>query len=341
MAYKDFINDFRKGLTGDVLFFYGAEDYLMDWALSQITDKYISDEWRSLDLRTLEGDSVSAYDIMGEARAYSMFSDKRVIIVRNYLPLYKKNADPGANDLLAFAKERQDTAIVVFVLESRYAGDITSYGRKFIKVASSYDFSRLDKADLRAFITKRVRAAGKMIPRRELDYLIDLSGYYLRDSNYSLTSLDRDLTKILTASGDEAITASLIESLLTGQNDKFVFDLVDALVSGNRSKSLEIAETIIREDDASMQVIALLTKQFEIMYDAIELSADGYSIPQMAKKTGINEFRFKKAYLASGNYRRGRIKELLISLYNIDRDIKRGNIDKDIALELFAATACP
>ena len=90
-----------------------------------------------------------------------------------------------------------------------------------------------------------------------------------------------------------------------------------------------------------MAVLALLTKQFEIMYDALDLSEEGMSIASMAKKTVINEYRFKKAYAAANKYSKTRIKRILKDLYNADRDIKRGNIDKDTALELTAMSACP
>ena len=180
-----------------------------------------------------------------------------------------------------------------------------------------------------------------MIARREMELLIDVSGYYNRDSSYTLTQLDADTGKIVRACSGDDVTADVIEDLLTGDSDKFVFNLVDAVVSGNRSRALEIAETIIREEDGAMQIIALLIKQMEIMYDSLELSQSGMSIAQMAKKTGVNEFRFKKAYQAANAYSLSRIRRLLISLYNIDRDIKRGDIDKDVALELFVLSAAP
>lgn len=341
MAYKDFANDFRKEITRDVLFFYGAEDYLMDWAVNQVIDRYVSEEWRNLDVRHISGDSVSAYDIMGEARAYSMFSDKRVIIVRNYLPLYRKNADPGADELLDFAKKQQGSSVLIFVLESRYSDELTAYGKKMIKAAGSYDFARLERADLKAFINKRIHAAGKMIARREMELLIDVTGYYNKDSTYTLTQLNADTDKLTRACSGDEIRADVIEELLTGDNDRYVFHLIDALVSGNRSRALEITETIIREEDGAMQVTALLTKQFEIMYDALELGSRGMSIASMAKKCGINEFRFKKAYQSAGSYSKNRIKKILTDLYNIDRDIKRGDIDKDIALELLVMSAVP
>ncbi|MBQ3292402.1 MAG: DNA polymerase III subunit delta [Mogibacterium sp.] len=339
MSYKDFVNDFRKGITRDVLFFYGAEDYLMEWSLDQIIAKYVDEEWRSLDVKYLDGNTVNAYEIMGEARAFSMFSEKRVVIVRNYLPLYKKAGDPGSEELLDFAGEKQGTSVLVFVLESRYSDDLTSYGKKLAKAASGYEFARLEKADLRSFINKRIHNGGKIISRRDLDFLIDASGYYNKESGYDLTRLDADLAKIVKACEDDTVDALIIEDLLIGDNDRFAFNLVDAVVSGNRSKALEIAETIIREEDGAIAVTALLIKQFEIMYDALELEREGYSIAQMAKKTGVNEYRFKRAYQAAGAYSLSRLKELLIHLYNIERDMKRGDIDKDVALELFSITA--
>ena len=134
--------------------------------------------------------------------------------------------------------------------------------------------------------------------------------------------------------GDKVAVGQVI-----GDSDKFVFNLVDALTAGDRGKALELTENIIREGDSVMGTLALLTKQFEIMYDSLELSDKGMSMAAMAKETGVHEFRFKKAYNAARGYGRKTIKSLLISLYDIDKDIKNGNMEGDVALELFAIKA--
>lgn len=341
MSYKDFANDYKKGITGDTLFFYGAEDYLMNWAKGQVINDNVPEDSRDLDVINLDGETVSAYDIMGEARAYSMFSDRRVVIVNNYLPLFRKVADVGTDELKEFVKSPLDSSILIFVLDASRSSDISAFGKQMIKACSSYEFARLERADLKAFINKRVHAASKMIARRELEHLIDVTGYYNRDSAYDLAELDKDISKLVKASAEDEISADLIEDMLTGDSDKFVFNLVDALTSGDRGRALSIAEAIIRDQDGAMAVLALLTKQFEIMYDALVLSKEGLSISQMAKKTGVNEFRFKRAYNAATKYSLTKIKTILKDLYNADRNIKRGDIDKDTALELFALSACP
>ena len=334
MAYQEFYNDYNKDITGDYLFLYGAEDFLIEWAIDQIIEKYVDESARNLDVQYMDGDSCSAADIMGAARAFSMFSDKRVIVVRNFLPVYRKNTDVDGDALCDLCENKLGQSIIIFVLDSKYSQDITAYGKKLMKACNAYEFARLDKAALQSFINKRVHAAGKMLGHREMDYLIDVSGYFNKESEYNLTQLDSDLIKITKACEEDTITSAIIDELLVGKEDKYVFNLVDAMMAGNKAKAMETAEAIIREDDGAMQVLALLTKQLEIMYDAIELEKDGYSIPQMAKATGVNEFRLKKAYQAARHFSQGKLREILLNAYNIDRDIKSGTIDKDIAFEL-------
>ena len=344
MAYQDFAKDLKSNTLGDAILLYGAEDFLINWALDSIITSNVEEEYRDLDVRIIDGENASAYDILSEARAYSMFSPKRVVIVKNYLPMYKTMTDPGMDELAEYSQEikaasDESPVVLVFAIESMYSGKLTSYAKDLKKVCNSYEFSRLEKPDLSSFITKRIRSAGKMLGSRELAHLIDVTGYYNRDSGYTLSHMDSDLAKLTGAAETDTIDSNLIDEIMMGDADKFVFDLVDAMTSGNKSKSLEICESIIREEDGAIPVIALLIKQFEIMYDALELSDRGFSMAQMAKNTGVNEYRFKKAFTAAMRYGRGNINDLLISLYDIDKQMKSGDMDKDTALELFVVKA--
>ena len=177
-----------------------------------------------------------------------------------------------------------------------------------------------------------------MIGRRELQYLIDMSGYYYKDSDYNLNELERDLFKLTNACEGNSIDNHLIDELLVGAEDKFVFNLIDALMNGNKKKAMELTTSILSDDDSAMMLLSLITKQFEMMYDSLELSDEGYTMSAMAKELGVNEFRFKKAFQAARGFQKKRIKNILVYLYNTDRDIKRGNIDRNIALELFVAS---
>ncbi len=335
MGYKDFYDNFNKGKLGSCLFFFGEESYLVDWAIDLILDKNVDEGMRSLDYQILEGEICSASDITSAARAYSMFSERRVVVVRDYKPAFKKltnAADEAA--LLELAASSNDSSILIFVAPVG-PKELNAYGKKLQKACDSYEFARIDRAQLKGFISKKVREAGNLLGQREMDYLMDLSGYFNRDRAYYLKDIMADLDRINNACADGRITMALIEELMIGEDDRYVFNLVDAITNGDKKRAMELSSTILAESDDYMSLIGLLTKQFEIMYDALELSQEGASIPQMAKATGINEFRFKKAYQSARHFSKDRLKDLLIKLYNIDRDIKNGNMEGGLAFQLF------
>ena len=49
MSYKDFDKDFNNDMIVGTLFFYGSEDYLMEWAIKSLVEKYVSEEFREVD----------------------------------------------------------------------------------------------------------------------------------------------------------------------------------------------------------------------------------------------------------------------------------------------------
>lgn len=335
MSYQDFYNDYKKGNLGSCLFFFGEESYLIEWAEALLTDKYVDESMKALDYQILDGETCAVSDITSSARAYSMFSEKRVVVVRDYKPAYKKLAgEADEKALLELLSAENDSSILIIEVPLG-AKELTSFGKKIQKACSSYEFDRLDRAQLKGFISKKVHAAGNMLGQREMDYLIDLSGYFNRDSAYYLKDIMADIDRINNACVDDRVSMALVEELMIGEEDRYVFNLVDAITSGNKKRAMELAVNIVTDVEQLMQIIGLMTKQFEIMYDAAVLSTEGYSIPQMAKATGVNEFRFKKAYQAARRFSRERLAELLIGLYNIDKDIKTGNMDGNLAFQLF------
>ena len=337
MSYKEFYSDYQKGNLGNCLFLHGAEDFLIDWAVESIVNKNLDDESKELDYQELNGETCAVSDIISSARAYSMFSEKRVVVVRNYIPLYKKQGEEAElNAILELAESDNDSCILIFAVDADKSANINAYGKKLMKACTTYEFTALDKGELQGFISKRVREAGNMMGRREMDYLIDLSGYYNRGSAYHLKDLHNDLLRINTACNGEQISISLIEELMVGEDDRYVFNLIDSMMSDDKRTTMSLLTAIVCDDESAMKSIGLITKQFEIMFDALDLESQGLSIAQMAKATGVNEYRFKKAYQSARKFSRSQMKDKLMSLYNIDRDVKSGNITAEDGIKLFA-----
>ncbi len=349
MSYKDFSKDCKKKLFRNVVVLYGKENFQIRWALEQICDRYAEKEFRTENVREFDGDEVRLDEIMGMARTPSMFSGHRVLIVRNHPWLIT-----SANKLKAEEKELQKTegkrfleyaagtdpdGLIVMIVDAKYAENIVAFGKKVIEKASSYEMNALSRPELVAFIGKRIKGAGKTMNEKQLNYLIDLTGYYNKDSLYRLDNLNNDLNKLLTSAEGDEITIEEINDLIGGDADKYVFHLIDAMVIGDRRKAITIMEHAMAEDENQagkpFQLIGTLTSQLEMMYDAQVMEENGISMNAMIKELGVNKFRFQNAYKAARKFDHTRLKELLICLYNCDRDVKNGNLSPRAALETF------
>lgn len=354
MSYKEFRKDLRSSMFNNVVMLTGKENFLVHWAVNQLKKKYGGKEFQAQNVHEFDGAQADIDEVIGMARTPSMFPGHRVLIVRNYPWLFQKKGkeelkefQEGAGARLleyaAGADHSEYASMIIMTVDAQYYKDssprncgLTAYGKKLLQKSSGYEMNTLNRAELEGFIGKRVKAAGKQMTRNQLNYLIDLSGYYNEETVYRLDDLENDLHKILYSTEGEQITNEEIEDLMAGDADKFVFHLIDALMSGNRKTAITLTEHILYEDPkASFQVIGLLISQFEMMYDAHLAIEKGVDLKRMAKEIGVNEYRFKKAYGAAKKFRKNRIRDLLIQLYNADRDIKRGNLSDRAALEAF------
>lgn len=343
MSYRDFIEDYKKDQIGDTVLIYGEEDYLIRWATDMIIGKVLTDEEKLLSLSELQGaEDLRASEIIEAASTYSMLGKRRVLLVRDFWALNNK-VDKGAkkdiDKIIRFVKSDHENCVLIFTLFGKPSGK-NALRQNLIKMASSYEMSKLKRHELAAFVKKRFKLAQKTVSEANIDHLIEISGYFNRDSDYMLDDMTGDLTKIINAAAGSRIERDLIDELLNGDSNRFVFDFIDALMAGNRGEALAIVLNILSKDqNAHMQIIGLLTNQFEMMYDALEFGADGRSVRSIAKQLGINEYRFKKAYNAAKGFSQVRLSNILCELYEMDLKIKTGQIDGATALEIFVLSA--
>lgn len=366
MSYKDFSRDLRKNAFHNVIVLYGKENFLMRWAVDQICNKYAGKKFRKENVMDLAGDEVEIQEIIGMASTPSMFGGQRVIVVRN-LPFLippspkdrnqkkegkeeKKRTKSEEEMLLEFAKGTDPMGYLVLRVDSQHSKEYerngkiveketTAFIRKMLNAASSYNMDTLSRPELVSFIGKRVKASGKTMTSRQLNRLIDETGYFNKDSEYRLDDLANDLNKILTSGDEDNLQDDQIEDLVAGDEEKFVFDLMDALLSRDRKRAMTMTmrnlSTASNRELEAFPLIGMLTSQLEMMYDALTMEENGISIKAMVKELGINEYRFKMAYKMARRYSMDRLKELLILLYNCDRDIKNGNLSAELGLETF------
>ena len=84
-----------------------------------------------------------------------------------------------------------------------------------------------------------------------------------------------------------------------------------------------------------IKILVILANQFRIIYQAKELYKQGYSGNDIATMIGIHPYRIKLALKKAINYNSDTLLDYLEKLADLDYDIKIGNIESSLGLEMF------
>ena len=344
MSFQEFLKDNKNELLKNVIFLYGQEDLIIRWAIDAAVKQYLPEEDLEMGVTEIDGTTASMVDILAAASSYSMFAERRIVIVRNFLPLYQSKAGFDSKDqqaLFRFIKPLVEQSLLIFRLDSIYEKQMTVFAKKLVKQAGSYRMERLKRPELEGFIQKRMHKGGKLLDRRTMDYLIDCSGYYTKESEYTLDELDRDLVKLLAVSEGDRIREAEVLDVILGDTERNVFVFIDALVHKDAKEALLILRRIADKDKNELpRLLSLITGQFELMYDILELEDAGIARNSLAKRLSMNEYRVKKAVRPASYFGHVQLKEDLLRLYQMDRNLKTGDMDLRTSMELFVTEIC-
>jgi DNA polymerase-3 subunit delta len=358
---------------------FGAEGYLVDHYERVIRDRYVSPGAGVIDCSRIDwnaGDVVGTVsDIVAACDTLPMISECRVVLVRVSTGDEKSLGQADAKALAAYAKSIPETAILMIT-----AASVPKNSSLYKAVAAHgrvYEFDRLNRSDLAAFIRGRFRKAGVSAPPEVVSEIIGVSGYLDREPRSDLFLLGSDVANIAAhACGDRAgaaaqasypehpgsseenssrpeseargaggpagtpcvVTMADVVACMGTSLETDVFAMLDAVSSGRKGDSIELLRNITARGGNAFGLLALMTGQFEIMLGYRELKDRRVPMGEIMKTLGVkSEFRLKKAAGFADRYSAVRITELLHRLYQVDRDIKSGLYNERLALTMFVA----
>ena len=348
-AFKIFNEKLKKDSLENVIYLHGTEGYLISWALESIVKRYVSPQARDFDYIRLDSEIESIDEIIGACETFSMFSQYRVVWIRD-LELLKKNrmkniSEADCDRLCEYLKSPNEGTLIIFSNEKTPGEQDNQRTEKASKLekmlkskAGCYELNSLDKKDLKSFIQKRFRASGIDISPALVSYMIDASGYYNKESDYNLYSLENDIFKIVSHCLQDSVSRNDIDELICADEETFVFNLLDAIGANDKSKAFMLLNNMIKDSpDNVFGIIAQIVSQFELMLTIRQMQNQNKVISEICKVTGKGEFRVKKLAGHARRYSVSELKEILISIYDTEKNIKSGLLKEQLALELFVA----
>lgn len=300
---------------------YGIENYLLEKEVEKIIKK-----------NKLDAINVVRYDytidplakILEDCKTISFFSDKKGIIVDNALLFNRgKGTEEEINLLLPYLNQPNPSTILIF-LNHNATVDTTK---------------KITKAMKEVGVLKEL---SNVNPLSEIEEMFE--GYKIEKLNIrlfqdrvgdDLAILKEEANKLkLYKLEEKEITREDILSLTTVTIDTDIFKFIDYIIGKEKGKALTMYQEMIKEGEEPIKIIALLASKFRLMYQATELTRQGYSQQDISSTLGVHIYPVKLAIQSGLKYNTKLLLSYMRQLSELDIQIKTGKIEPILGLEL-------
>lgn len=330
-SYKVFEADLKKESDLRLLLMYGNETYLIQWAIETIVDKFINPFTRDFDYIKLSGANIDLDIIKSHCETLPFSSERKIVVVENQ-KLFSMEENEQ-RELIDYLYTIPDEVMLVFICES--ADSRKRLYKFFNENGKVYDFKPLDNNHLKKFVEKRLKVANRTAKPSVINEIVLRSGYLDKNSQTTLYDIENDLKKIIDHADSSEICITDIANTISGNIERDVFVLVDAILKGKKSTALSMLNNLFYFGENEHRLLGMICSQLEKLLLVKEINEECDNFTQVVEILGMNEYVVKKNMTIAKGYSFSQLRKLLLKAYSIDGTIKRGNLDKKLALEMF------
>lgn len=307
-----------------VYLLYGTVDYLINKTIDKIINDNKIDEFN---INKYDLSNTFLADITNDASSMSLFSDKKLIIVNNayiFTSSSKKYLEQDLKCLENYLNNINTNTILIFVVNEAKIDERKKIVKLIDKIGEINEYNTINNIA----IIKDLLDDYQMTDE-DIKYLLERVG-----DNSTLLNTEIEKIKIYKNS-TKKITKQDINLLTAKSLEVNNFKLIDAIINRDKENALKLYQERIIINEEPIAIIVALANQIRIMYQVKQLYLDGYTENNIASILKIHPYRVKLANQNAKKYDADTLLTYLKKLADLDINIKTGQIDKTLGLELF------
>lgn len=301
---------------------YGNDELFQKQTLEKIKNQK---KLEDLDINYYNYPETTMKTILEDASTFPMFSSSKMIIVYQ-ANLFSGNAkqDEDTKALENYIQNVNPNTTLVFISDE----DKVDTRKKIIKLLNEKKMLiECKKPDNFSLFVKE-QFAGYEISSNTISKLITRVGedpFLLMQECEKLRLYTYDSKKI--EEKDLEITTKNIDTNL--------FKFIDDIINKNYEKIVEVYKELMNQGEEAIAIIIMIANQVRLLYQVKELLLQGLSEKEIAETLEIHPYRVKLAHEKSRQYKSSTLLNLLEQLADLDYQIKIGEVNPQIGLELF------
>ncbi len=269
--------------------------------------------------------------IWSEIMAAPFLAEKRMIVIQSVLSSKDQEVLESLTEGIKTHKVPEMNVVIFWqgepVGKSKVAKELQDM---LAKEKWARRFELLVGAQLSAWIKEEVSQRGGTINTMAINFLAQNVG---KDIWYLNSLLDQ-----LTAYAEKReIILADVQLFLEEKADDNIFNMADAVVSGNRRLAFKLVQEQRRLGGEEGYLFGMITRQFRILLTMRDLfnRQEDISSDQMAKMLDLHPFVVKKSLPFIKKYSLDKLQEIYKQLLEIDIKTKTGQADQSLLIDLF------
>ncbi|WP_096201328.1 DNA polymerase III subunit delta [Bacillus sp. FJAT-45350] len=333
MSYIEMKKKLNQKKLSPVYLLAGTESFLIEDIVQQIISIALTDDERDFNLSVFEMKEISVEVAIDDAETLPFMGTRRVVLIKEAYFLTGQKDESKIEHNIKKLEQYVSNPVpeTVFVIIAPYEKlDERKKITKLLKAeADVLNAKPFDDKTMGQWLNEQATSYGVTISEAGKELLLQLLGGHL-------LMVSKEIEKLALYVGEGGtIDIADVQNLVARTIEQDVFALIDHVVHNRLEKGLQIFYDLLKQKEDPLKLLALLARQFRIVYQVKEMTRLGYPQKQMASQLKLHPYVVKLAGQQGRNFEARHLLTLLEKLADTDFNIKSGKMDKKLALELF------
>lgn len=264
--YRRLFESVKKGKIHPVYFLYGPEEFLKKEFVRELLDAALPDGNRAFNLDVFYGDEFDTAGFDDRVSSYPLFTERRVVILRNFKGLSNSNKD---HVLTALEQVCESVVLVVETPNEKLDTVRLKNMKKAVDAAGlSFDFRFLDEEETVDRVRARFKREGYDVDPDALDLLVDSVGTRLID-------LINEVEKICLAAGErKSVDRELVSETVGRYRTETLFSVLDAVGTRDPGQMIRLVNRLVDAGEEPVMVLGMLLKRVSLLLEVKALVSE-------------------------------------------------------------------
>jgi len=316
-----------------IIFFFGEDSFRIKQKLKEVRQHFVKNiDPGSFSLEEINGEKTSVSEISQKINTGSLFTKKRMIIIKNIFNNKQEELFKYLIDLSK--KQRNDKSnALVFIDNSITATKLKENAKKFLlilkKLPYTQEFKALDHKQVLNFAKEAFSQKKHDISFSALSLLVEKTGN-------DLWRLNNEINKLCALAKNRKIEIEDINALVSGEFEEKIFILIDAFFEKRKSIAYKTLHEQLSAGLSSEYILSMLIRQIKILLE-IKAAQRNTSNEKLAVVLNLHPFVVKKSLISVNKFSLDQLKQIYNNLVELEYKSKIGQVN--LKNELFLLSA--